>query len=359
MATLTLFLRGDQIATYVNFSGTGNGTGRIVTVNGVTAIGPASQIYTVTVEQVNGGGTEFQNGQFVTIATANGTIIMPRSAVNPDEEQGMSAGDEHLLISQQPFLIDLGGVPIVPSTVLYGQADQAANPGVGDNDGNLDFLDFPCFTPGTMIQTPGGPRDVADLVVGDLVTTLDHGPKPIIWAGHRTLTFNEASHPRQPILFTKGCLGNSLPAENLRVSPQHRMLFCGPDVQELFGLEQVFVLAKGLLDLPGVRQMHGKKKETYISILLDQHAVLTANDCLTESFYPGKMGLQMLGRAMRSEVLDLLPLLADDQGAGYGPLARRALTMRQARQLTTALNTRSFDYQDVSRPQRNVLRLVG
>ena len=40
---------------------------------------------------------------------------------------------------------------------------------------------MPCYAPGTMIDTPDGPRAVETLQVGDLVMTLDHGPQSIRW----------------------------------------------------------------------------------------------------------------------------------------------------------------------------------
>ena len=40
---------------------------------------------------------------------------------------------------------------------------------------------IPRYAPGTMIDTPVGPRAVETLVPGDSVMTLDRGPQPIIW----------------------------------------------------------------------------------------------------------------------------------------------------------------------------------
>ena len=40
-----------------------------------------------------------------------------------------------------------------------------------------------CFTAGTMIDTPHGPRPVEQLAAGDAILTLDHGAQPLLWAG--------------------------------------------------------------------------------------------------------------------------------------------------------------------------------
>lgn len=332
MATVTLYLRGDQIGTYSSSVGVGIGAARVVTVLGVMRIGSASEIFTVTVEQVSGGVTEFQSGQVVTITNSVGTVIMPSTSINPNDEQGMAGGDEHLLISSENFLIDLGGVPVGPAVVLYGQTDQAANINEGDNDGNLDFLDFPCFTPGTMILTPSGNREVCGLMSGDLVSTLDHGAQPIRWIGQRTLHFASSPHPRQPILFQKGCHIFDFDRDT-KVSPQHRMMLSGPLVQQMFGETQVLAPAKGLLALPGVRAMTGRKSETYISILLDRHEILQANGTASESFFPGKMGMRMLGQKSRRQVEWLFPSLRLDPENGYGPTARTCLTLQETRKL--------------------------
>lgn len=62
MATVTLTLRGDQLGTYDSLSANGNNAGRKVNLEGVKALGTGSDTYTVVVEQVNNGVTEFQNG---------------------------------------------------------------------------------------------------------------------------------------------------------------------------------------------------------------------------------------------------------------------------------------------------------
>src|SRR5690606_17553496 len=42
-----------------------------------------------------------------------------------------------------------------------------------------------CFTPGTRIETPDGPRLVQDLREGDRVSTMDNGAEEILWIGSR------------------------------------------------------------------------------------------------------------------------------------------------------------------------------
>ena len=76
MSTVVITIRGDQIATYTNFSGMGNNQDREVTVNGIQTLGTASQEFTITFNQINGGATQFQNGQRITITDSDGNVIL-------------------------------------------------------------------------------------------------------------------------------------------------------------------------------------------------------------------------------------------------------------------------------------------
>lgn len=329
MPTVTLSIRGDQLGTYTNLTGTGNGANRIMTINGLQPVGTADDVYTVIVEQVNPGVTQFENGQFVTILDAGGNEIMPRSGIQPDIQQGLGAGDEHLVINSSRFLIDLGGVGT--GTVTYTNADQSADTGEGDNDGNLDFneVDPPCFTPGTLIDTPGGRRPAETLRAGDLVTTLDHGPRPISWVGIRSMRFARRYSPFRPIEIKPGSLGPGLPERPLAVSPQHNILLRKP------GEDGVLVPAKALLDLPGVRIMHGCRAVDYVSILLPEHNVLWAEGCLSESLWPGPYIVSRMPLLHRLSVRHF----THDTVSGrriYGPSARPILTVRQGREVAEA-----------------------
>src|SRR6056297_2625673 len=83
-----------------------------------------------------------------------------------------------------------------------------------------------CFTAGTMIDTPLGPRPVERLAAGDAVLTLDHGAQPLLWAGGSA--FDAAAlraRPRlTPIRIPAGALGPGNLSRDTLVSPQHRLL---------------------------------------------------------------------------------------------------------------------------------------
>jgi len=112
-------------------------------------------------------------------------------------------------------------------------------------------------------------------------------------------------------------------------------------VRDLFGVGEVLALAKGLTALDGVRVMRGKRRVTYITLLLDRHQVMRAEGAWTESFFPGPTALRMLERAQRAEIEALFPGLADDPATGYGVPARRVLTRHETEALVTALQRKS------------------
>ncbi|MGL6210409.1 MAG: Hint domain-containing protein, partial [Paracoccaceae bacterium] len=100
-----------------------------------------------------------------------------------------------------------------------------------------------CFTPGTWLSTPDGPRRIQSLRPGDLVETRDNGPQPVLWTGHRRMSGARlyAMPHLRPIRFRSGALGIGRPDEDLLVSPQHRMLVKGAAAQALFNTSEVLM----------------------------------------------------------------------------------------------------------------------
>ena len=138
----------------------------------------------------------------------------------------------------------------------------------------------PCFTPGTLIDTPTGKRPVESIATDDLVTTRDHGPRPVRWVGKRRVA---ALGDLAPVSIAAGALGNT---RDLIVSPQHRVLITGWMAELLFGETEVLVAAKHLVDDRAIRELPGGEV-TYIHIMFDQHEVIYAEDLPNESFFAG------------------------------------------------------------------------
>ena len=165
-----------------------------------------------------------------------------------------------------------------------------------------------CFTPGTMITTDCGEVPVEALVEGDRVFTRDSGYQALRWVGAKVLSAADlvAQPGFRPIRIAKGALGDGLPERDMRVSPQHRMLFVGTRAEMLFGEGEVLVAATHLTHLPGVTQVMARGI-TYLHLLFDGHEIIRADGAWTESFQPAQRTLNALDEGARGEIEGLFP----------------------------------------------------
>lgn len=111
-----------------------------------------------------------------------------------------------------------------------------------------------CITSDSRVKTLRRCVRGADLKVGDLVWTLDHGYQPIRWIGTKTLSGAqlETCPKNRPLRISRHALGRNRPARDLLVSPQHRILGRLKRAERLFGVSEVLVPAIKLLDLAGM-----------------------------------------------------------------------------------------------------------
>lgn len=137
----------------------------------------------------------------------------------------------------------------------------------------------------------------------------------------------------RPVQISRGALGPGLPNRDMMVSPQHRMLIEGAQPEMLFGEPEVLVAATHLCGRAGVSQVLARGI-TYIHLMFDQHEIVNADGCWTESFQPGGAVLDGMAEAQRDELLELFPELQDDPRA-Y-PAARPTLRRHEARVLLAA-----------------------
>ncbi|WP_170570734.1 Hint domain-containing protein [Ruegeria atlantica] len=182
----------------------------------------------------------------------------------------------------------------------------------------------PCFTPGTMIGTPEGPRLIEDLKVGDLITTTDHGDQPLIWMGRTKV---QAQGKLAPIRFEAGVLGLNHP---LTVSPQHRMLIADWRAPYLFGHSEVLIAAHCLVNGGTVTRVESAEVE-YIHLLFAQHEIVIANGAKSESYYPGH-AISQAEQGTQDEVLRLFPELRS-RNPVLPETARPVIRPREARAL--------------------------
>lgn len=194
----------------------------------------------------------------------------------------------------------------------------------------------PCFTPGTLIETDRGEVAVEDLRCGDRVWTRDRGFQAITWIGGRKLdaTLLELRPNLRPIRIAPSALSNGIPARELIVSPQHRILVRSAIAERMFGCDEVLIAAKHLVELPGIDVAADMAEVEYIHFLLGQHAVLRSNGAQTESLFPGPEAMKGIPSDARAEILILFPELAETPPRQPEP-ARFLPKGRPARKLAT------------------------
>ncbi|WP_108861869.1 Hint domain-containing protein [Ruegeria sp. Alg231-54] len=172
----------------------------------------------------------------------------------------------------------------------------------------------PCFTKGTLIETPDGMRPIEALAVGDEVVTMDRGPQRIRWIGARALTGQELSEkPKlRPIRIAAGTLGSGLPQRDLLVSPQHRMLVRSAIAIRMFNTSEILVAAHALVGVPGITVEENAESVEYFHMLFEQHEIVFAEGAPSESLFAGAEALRTVPLAARAEMLEMFPALATE-----------------------------------------------
>ncbi|WP_377505370.1 Hint domain-containing protein [Octadecabacter sp. R77987] len=209
----------------------------------------------------------------------------------------------------------------------------------GNVTGQANFSEIenviPCFTPGTVIATARGEVAVETLRAGDKVFTRDNGMQEIRWAGRRDVTASElALMPHwQPVLVRAGALGPDLPARDMLLSPNHRLLMTGERANLYFGENEVLSAAKHLTDMDGIDGVE-TASVSYIHLMFDRHEVILSDGAWSESFQPGDYAMRGIGADQRSEILGLFPELDGVGDTGAFSAARKVLKKHEAKLLS-------------------------
>jgi Ca2+-binding RTX toxin-like protein len=266
----------------------------------------------------------------------NDTIIVANNSATP----GFTIGGTIDGGTSETDTLDLTAWGFAGTNVIYDPTDPKAGTiqfldGSGNVIGTMTFTDIEriitCFTPGSLATTDRGLVAVEDLRVGDRVLTRDSGFQPIVWTGKQVLS--EVAllvEPRfRPVRILAGALGHGVPARDMRVSPQHRVLFSGPRADVLFGETEVLVPALHLVGRPGIT-VEGRGPVTYIHFMCASHQIVMVDGCWSESFQPGDQSLAGLADEARAELLSLFPGLAEDQIPSAYPAARPSLKRHES-----------------------------
>ena len=177
--------------------------------------------------------------------------------------------------------------------------------------------DVVCFTTGTLIDTDRGPRPVHLLRVGDMIRTRDHGMQPLRWLGGRQLSQSELAGQSRlhPIRVAAGALGPGMPARDLMVSPQHRLLVRSTIAERMTGAPEVLIAAVHLLGHPGIERVE-TDSVGYWHLMFDRHEIVFAEGAEAESLHLGPMALSGLSDDALAELRALFPDLVQAGIAG-------------------------------------------
>lgn len=218
---------------------------------------------------------------------------------------------------------------------LGRQSFGSANYGI-----NYAYAGVDCFAADTMIDTAFGPRPVQTLREGDMIRTRDNGMRWLSWIGHIHIDAArlDLSPNLRPILIRAGALGSGLPAQDLWLSPQHRVLIRSVIAQRMFGSPEMLVAAKHLVGLPGITVESPCAGVTYWHLLFDGHELLRANGAWAESLYLGPQAIKGISAAGQREIRALFPdVFRDNAPVSPPPPARPFLTGREGRKLVERL----------------------
>ena len=275
------------------------------------------------VDDTTGGWTYIDPGEAVALVDDTGTVLQFVSHGGTLlANDGPAAGQTSTLIGlaspTESLQSDNGGIS------YYNQA--TPNPGV-----------IPCYAPGTLIRTPDGERPVENISPGDLVDTKDAGPQPVLWVNSAQQPLEQVSEDQRPVLIRAGTLAPDVPKRDLVVSPQHRIIVGGPDQLSHFARAEVFVPAKTLTVLAGIRPKLGSRKATWIQFAFDRHHVVWADGCLSESLLLGPMVVNGLSAEKRAQLAKVFPRGPDHSQNLNGSPARPCLSVDPARTALTRM----------------------
>ena len=165
-------------------------------------------------------------------------------------------------------------------------------------EGNLGALPYntsspACFEARTRIATPTGWKAAGDLQAGDPISLADGGTGTLAMVLRRRWHL-EPQRGDGPVRLRANALGPGQPARKLVVSPQHRIWL------ETLG---ALVPARALVKLPRIGLLNGITHIDYVHLVLPRHSLIKAENCICESFWPGKIALRNLKLHQRADVL--------------------------------------------------------
>ncbi len=176
-----------------------------------------------------------------------------------------------------------------------------------------DLASVPCFCQGTTLMTATGEQPVDWIRTGDRVLTKDHGLQPVLWADRTVISASklQSTANLRPIKIAARSIDKQTPAQDLLLSPEHRILLKLPQIELLFGCGEVFVPIKSVANGGDVSRILPDHAISYYHIMFAQHEIVLAEGLWVESFFPGKMALAALPAKKQAQIRGLLGAQTD------------------------------------------------
>jgi len=277
---------------------------------------PTSPVGDVILEQ-DGGGIDPTS--MVQIGGTNYTFTFEYTGTLPTPNRDGAQQMPEQFEGDPVYLITVHDYPAAgDSTRLAFLPDSDASQAEMDDFGkgaidiqNLDLAPPPtavCFCRGTLIATPQGERRIEDLKAGDHVLTANGRKARVRWlaTSHFAASVLHVTPGLRPVCVPAGSIGPGQPHSDLWVSPQHRVLLDGWNIELTLGQPRVFVRAKHL-GLPQPAPTPDLRDGVdYFHLLLDRHDIVVSNGLPTESFFPGGEALRTLTPDTRAELDQVL-----------------------------------------------------
>ena len=172
----------------------------------------------ITVDDATSGLDSIQSYNAI-VTLGDGSTITTRVGVAQ-----LANGEAYIVPTDETHLDNLNIQSLELTSVLNDNFDGMF---VSSAERSVDNSSIVCYAEGVLIDTPDGARAVEMLKPGDLVMTLDHGQQIVRWTRSSDHALGEVEEEAKPVQIKAGALGRGHPAQDLIVSPQHRILVGG------------------------------------------------------------------------------------------------------------------------------------
>lgn len=169
---------------------------------------------------------------------------------------------------------------------------------------------FSAFAHGALLQTPTGPVAIEDILPGDMVDTVEHGPQPVVWRGSMMLVPNtdmETPEQSQLTRFMPDSLGMERPMRDVLAGPAGRILHRPQSLRDQMSDSLMYSLARDFCDGQSVFQITPPSAVQVYHLCLPMHSTLRVNGLEMESYHPGTALRSTLTPQMLSLFLSLFP----------------------------------------------------